>query len=215
MGEQMRKLNKYDLDYTRSLSFFKESLEKTNLLSSEAIQMINRQKGLFFTLLPKEADLENLHQFSRGILPEMPMQIGPVGSLPGVYAHSEIFSLDKEIGEYLARDNQSFCVIDDFNSRYNNEYESDLFERFGKHYEEEIYYLLTPENFSQENILPCLYKSRTFWHSLCILTKEKPDSSDILSKEVMQKICEKSVYVMIGAYDGEGYIFWEKAEESK
>jgi hypothetical protein len=49
---EMRKLNKYDLDYTRSLSFFKESLEKTNLLSSEAIQMINRQKGLFFTLLP-------------------------------------------------------------------------------------------------------------------------------------------------------------------
>lgn len=212
----MRKLNKYDLDYTRSLIYFRESLEKTNQLSIETIKMIDRQKGSFFTLLPNGANLEKLHQFSQEILPVMPIQIGPVGSLPGSYAYSEILSLTKEIGDYLVnliKEYQFFCVIDDFNSRYNDKYASDLFDNFGKHYREEVYYLLTPENFSSENILPCLSKSRTFWHSLCLLTKEKPDSTDIFSKEIIQEICEKSAYVMIGAYDGEGYIFWEKAEE--
>ena len=209
----LRKLYRHDLSHEPSLLFFKESLEETNLLSIEALRTVNTQKGSFFTFLPKEANLENLHQFSEAILPETTKQTGPVGNLQGVYKYSEILSLKKEIGECLidlVEKHCFFCIVDDFNSRYNEAHGDDLFKKFGKHHENEVYYLLAPENLSQKALLKCLYKSTTFWHSLCILTKATLDSSDVLNKEVSQEICDKAAYVIVGAYDGEGYIFWKR-----
>ena len=214
----LKKPYRHDLSHEPSLLFFKESLEETNLLSIEALRTVNTQKGSFFTLLPKEANLVNLYQFSEAILPETTNQTGPVGNLHGVYTYSEILSLKKEVGEYLidlVKKHRFFCIVDDFNSRYNEAQRADLFKKFGKHHENEIYYMLTPENFSQIILLKCLDKSTTFWHSLCILTKARLDSSDVLNKEDSQEICDKAAYVIVGAYDGEGYIFWERANQHR
>jgi hypothetical protein len=212
----MRKLRKHDLNLNPSLAFFKESLEETNSLSVEIIKFIECEKGTFFTLLPEEANLEKLHQFELSVLPELPRQKGPIGSLQGVHTYSKVPSLEEEYCEYLTeeiRRHKYTCIIDDFNQTYNEQYHCDLFDKFGKHHKEEVYYFIDPSNLSQENILACLYRSKTFWHSLCILTEVKINvEKKTLSKEEIQKICTKARYVMIGAYDGEGYIFWEKAK---
>ena len=143
----MRKLCRYNLDKESSLNFFKESLEVTNKLSNNIIDFIIDHEGIFFTLLPNNANLEKLHQFSQSIFPEMPREKGPIGSLPGVYTYSKISSLEEEFSEYLILEltkNNLLCVIDNFNASYNQEYSCELFDKFGKYNDKEIYYFFRP-----------------------------------------------------------------------
>jgi len=215
----MRKLYKYVLNRQQSLMFFKESLEETNLLSIEIIKQITTQKGEFFALLPEEADLKKLHEFSDSILPEMPQQGGSIGSVRGAYTYSTISSLEKELCDYIineVKNHQFFCVVDNFNEHYSAQYYCELFAKFGRHCDKEIYYLLPPNKISQGILLECLYRSKTFWHALCILTEHqlKVSSEKKICREEMEEICKEARYVVIGAYDGDGYIFWEKTESS-
>ena len=179
------------------------------------MKIISSNKGEFFTLLPDEADLAKLHNFDQSILPAMPKQKGPVGSLPGIYIYSMIPSIEEELCEYLInkiKKNNTCCVFDCFNATYNASYHCDLFDSCGKYYEQEVYYIVGSKNISKKTILECLYSSKTFWHSLCILTEDffQDITNKIFSLEKMQEICLKSYLVIVGAYDGEGYIFWEK-----
>lgn len=212
----MRKLYKHYLNSEPTLIFFKDCLEETNLLSIEIMRFICSQSGVFFTLLPDDADLAKLHQFQQGILPEMPKQRGSVGNLPGIYTYSKIPSIEEELCDYLVnkiKKNRLSCIFDHFNATYNNVDDCKLFESHGRYYEKEVYYLVTPKNVSEQTIIECLYASKTFWHSLCILTESNfHDPIDrALNKEKIQEICLKSRLAIIGAYDGEGYIFWEKS----
>ena len=54
--------------------------------------------------------------------------------------------------------------------------------------------------------------SNAIWHSLCIISENQLNSAEtILTLEKIKAICMNAKIVIIGAYDGEGYIFWEKA----
>jgi len=213
----MRKLYNHPLNFELALAFFKDSLEETNTLSIEIIKFICCQNGRFFTLLPDNADLAKLHQFTQGILPEMPMQRGPVGNLPGIYTYSKISSLEEELCNYLInkiKKHNFSCIFDHYNATYNNGNGCELFESYGRHYEREVYYFIDRKNVSEQSVIECLYASKTFWHSLCILTEaDFHDPIDrALSTKMIQEICLKSRLAIVGAYDGEGYIFWEKNE---
>jgi len=211
---RLRKLTKHQLHADLALNFFKESLEDTNALSVEMIHFISNHPGMFFTLLPDDANLSRLHEFSISILPELPQQRGPIGSLPGIYDYSRIPSLEEECCEYLEREvkkNKSLCIIDSFNQEYKESFQSEPFDIYGKHYKKEIYYAFDINQFNKKDVTKCLHISKTFWHSLCILTEARL-SKRLLQETDIQRICLKSHLVMIGAYDGDGYIFWEKGE---
>ena len=213
----MRKLFKHDLDFRSSLMFFKESLEGTNSLSVEIIKYIEENKGVFFTLLPEEANITKLHEFSQSILPEQPSQRGSIGNLQGEYTYSMVISLEKEVCDYIINEidkHRFLCVVDSFNETYDPQHSCDLFDGFGGFFKNEVYYILKPEKISREDLLECLYRSKTFWHSLCILTKDGlrnlPERN--IKKEEIEEICNEARCVMIGAYAGDGYIFWEKKD---
>ncbi|MBS0625365.1 MAG: hypothetical protein JSS32_04875 [Verrucomicrobia bacterium] len=211
----MKRLHKHIIDPTLSLKFFKKSLGQTNLLSIETVKYISKSNGKYCTLLPAEANLDNLNQFSVGILPDMPIQRGPIGSLPGIYNYSVIPNIGIEFCRYMnevMKDKKLSCVIDDFNSTYNDEYECELFDQFGIHYKDQVYYYLDDIQVSEERLLACFQRSNTFWHSLCLLTKSKlnPNHNREVNAETIKEISRGALYAIVGAYDGEGYIFWEK-----
>lgn len=80
---------------------------------------------------------------------------------------------------------------------------------------DEVYSLLNKNNISQEVILQCLRFSTSFWHSLCVFTTaDLNDVSKELSKKNIREICLMTEIVMVGAYDGEGYVFWEKNDKN-
>lgn len=211
----MKTLQKHILQFDKSFDFFKESLGETNTLSNEILKLIGCSRGYFFTLLPTGTDLTGLHQFNKGILPKMPLQRGPVGSLKGAHTYEKVSSLEEEICYFILKktvNTNMCCVFDDFNSSYKEGYCYDLFDKFGFVLNNEIYFILKDTSISNINILNCLYKSKTFWHSLFVLTSA--NISDITNKNITKKeiseICEHAQYVGIIAYDGDGYILWEK-----
>ncbi|EFB42295.1 hypothetical protein pah_c012o001 [Parachlamydia acanthamoebae str. Hall's coccus] len=55
----------------------------------------------------------------------------------------------------------------------------------------------------------------SFWHSVGVLTEADCFKNDnhTLSLEDIQHICKKTRMILIGAYDGEGYVLWEKMEQ--
>ena len=106
---------------------------------------------------------------------------------------------------------QFSCVIDKVTGTANSVYYDTYSDCNPLFYEKEVYFLLDKKNISTEVISKCLRASTSFWHSLCVFTTaDFAGVIKFLSKEKIEEICLKTELIMIGAYDGEGYVFWEK-----
>jgi hypothetical protein len=132
-------------------------------------------------------------------------------------SYSEIPNIDEEISELIFHTLYSTkylsCIFDDVSSIFTSDLqeEDELFSSYGMAYNKEVYYLLTKESSSKQLIEECLRRSNAFWHSLCVLTKA--DFNEIkkeLTLEKMKDICLNTEMIIVGAYDSEGYVFWEK-----
>jgi hypothetical protein len=217
----MKELNKHLLKYELVREFFEDALIDANTLSNALLNAIDFRGGCFFTLLPENANLENLYKFTTyGILPQNPMIEYLVNEQMSTY--TEIPTVDEEIAEFILdairSNNAAYCIFDDVNAKadeetieLSNSIPSDLyFHSF--FYKQEIYYLINKEEISQEIIAQGLKVSNAFWHSLCILTDATfvDLTNRSLSIEKLKEASEKTKMIIVGAYDGEGYIFWEK-----
>jgi hypothetical protein len=195
MGKQMmKKLNRYEFSFEDVFLYFQDNLVNTNTLSSSLIKLINFQTGQFFTLF-HEANLEKIKEFRQG------------GIVSGIKDQIENIVLDK-----LISDDKLSCIFDDTTSTFKPNYMGRLFQSCGLFYGTEIYYLVTRQIASLNILSRCFFASEAIWHSLCVLTTADLNniSDKKLSLEKMKEICLNATLIIIGAYDGEGYIFWEK-----
>lgn len=210
----MQKLYEHSLEHTLALKFVQDSLDDTNTLSMEMLKVIRSHKGTFFTLLPETATLERLYRFDSHILLQNPMIEFGTGDTKSKY--QSIPTIRTELYPFLLSKMRSakklISIFDDFNTTYDPNYQDDFFNRFGRHYRSEIYYLIDEPHFSKEIVLECLRMSNVIWHSLCIITTVDLDKviGQELTPHIIQEICLNTQLIMIGAYDGEGYIFWER-----
>jgi hypothetical protein len=213
----VRTLHKHSLSFDKAFAFFTHTLQGINAFSDEALRSISREKGEFFTLLPDNANLDLLYQFSYSIQPPEPEKRGKVGSLPGIYTYSPIACMNKEFAAFLCKKMHTHAyqfMSDNFNAIYKEGYGNEWFNFYGAHYLEEIYYFLSSEQVTPELIEGCFHRSNTFWHSLCILSEQPiPDRGNkTLHLSDVQEFCKSTQLVLVGAYDGEGFIVWEKTK---
>jgi len=166
------KLIRHELDFQITFDFVREALEKTNTLSCKIMDILDFEKGRFFTLLTPDAHIERLHIFESYILKQNP-RLKYDDKSPATY--QIIPTICDELCVYIISklnlNNKINCVIDDFNATYGEDYEDDLFSSVGLFYENEVYYKLDFSTASSELILQCLHRSNIFWHSLCVLTE--------------------------------------------
>lgn len=192
-----------------------EAFKGTNTLSDEILTIISRAKGQFFTLLPDNANIDGLYQFSGSILPPEPKKRGKVGNLSGIYTYSEIASMNEEIAVFLYEQIQKHgyqFIADDYNATYQEVKNKEWFNLYGLHYLEDIYYFLPSQDATPLLIKQCLSRSNTFWHSLSILSKQSmlDHTKKSLQLSDIQDFCSSAQFVLVGAYDGEGQIIWER-----
>jgi len=193
-GNKEMKLTKHILNFDLALDYSVDNLQGTNALSSKLVELIPFYEGNFFTLIRKESDINKIHQFEW------------YGVLGGIRDQSELFVLD-----YLLSNPELSCVFDDYNSTYKPESTYSLFLQTGLVYGNEIYYLVTQKNASLELLEECFCASDAQWHALCVLTSANLDlKSKFLSIEQIEEICLKTQLIVLGAYDSEGYVFWER-----
>lgn len=201
-------LNKYALDFDAAIAFCRQQLSSGLTLSKKLLEKIDFKKGNFFTLLPDEAKIERLDKFSQG------------GILP---------SLDKDenskYSNFWPRPNSDHAVID-FIYRYLTE--DELHTTVLEHiiakptdrslklegvdlviYQDEVYYFLE-SNITNETVEKAVSKVKEVWHFVAVLSHGIQYHVAKFSDGDFDIICEGIDYLVFGAYDGEGYIFWEK-----
>lgn len=204
----MKKLNKYKLDYDLAWKYTQDTLDEANTLSSELLKIIPFEDGSFFTLLHDGANIERLYEFKAGII--LPDQQLIVTENNGSY--SIIPTIRDELSELMLKTikfEDDLCFFFDDVTRSPKEKHIDLFDARGLFYVDESYYMLNARNISKKLIIDCLNTSNAFWHSLCVLTKTYFSTKELDMKKI-HEICLNTQLIMVGAYDGESYIFWEK-----
>ncbi|MCB1106854.1 MAG: hypothetical protein KDK76_02015 [Chlamydiia bacterium] len=212
----MKKLCRHQLDFHLTFAYFEENLEGSNALCSKLLELINFQNGSFFNLLPTDADLTNQYEFEQGgILPQNPEEEYFIDGKKSTYVR--IPTIKNELSAFIFKEisKHSFsCIFDDVNTTYKETTETHcpLFKSNGLYLEREVYYIIQKSNVCVKNIKNCLEESNAIWHSLCVLTRTNFD--DIINKklthEKLNELCQNAHIIILGAYDGEGYVFWEK-----
>lgn len=212
----MDQLNKHILHFDTTWEYAYQSLHEVNTLSSELLNLVDFKKGSFFTLLPTGANLERLYEFKAGlILPQYPEEEYFVNGRKATF--TRIPTIEEELSELIlneVRSKELCCIFDDVIRLSTDKNHEMLFKIHGLSYGNEIYYFLEKRKISNELVVECLRASTAIWHSLCVLTKKLliPVNIRELNIDLIKQICTHVDKIMIGAYDGEGYIFWEKIE---
>ncbi|MBS0649771.1 MAG: hypothetical protein JSR93_01290 [Verrucomicrobia bacterium] len=212
----MKFLNKHILKYESALKFLQESLDEVNALSDELLSAIDFSHGQFYTLLPQNAHSEFLYDFrSGGILVQNPIQEYYVDGKKSSF--SVIPTIRDQIASELItkihEKEKAAFLFDDVNCSPEEMLLFDDYQQYRWIYNDEVYLIIDKNNASEEKILLGMQKSESFWHSLCVLSNINitDGSEKTLSFEQIKSICQQAYLIMIGAYDGEGYVFWEKA----
>lgn len=216
----MNKLFKHQMETELVWPFIQDNLDGANALSIELLNIVKQKEGHFFTLLPKGAHLENIYQCKHGnILPQNPIKYGPVANL-GNYHYKETPSISDEVAniivDLLQKDANLSCIVDDV-IRYSTdkllEQGSEEIKNCIAYSGRDVYYLLNKRNATIPLVSECLRRNRGYWHALSIISKIslKGFTGKELKKPILTQICNNAQMLIIGAYDGEGYIFWECA----
>jgi hypothetical protein len=94
----MRELIKYALESKKVYPYFKDRLDEVNELSIQVINVVDFEEGCFFTLLPKDANLNRIYNLNEGmILPQNPKLLGNDGK--SLYQY--IPTLQEEVSVYI------------------------------------------------------------------------------------------------------------------
>lgn len=212
----MHQLIKYELNFHESLEYVKDNLEDVNALSVALLESLEFKSGHFFTLLPPGSNHEAKHNFlAGGILPQNPIEKYCIDGRQARYSIKA--TLRDEISNLILNEMNLNArlsgVFDDVSGTTPNHNTHPCFaDNYTAFHDDEVYYILNKKNVSYELIWDILKASTSFWHSLGVITKlDLNDFTKSLTLGKIKKICLETELVIVGAYDAEGYIFWEKA----
>ena len=199
----------YLLDFDKTYPYIIDHLKNGHSLAQQISTNIDFRKGKFFTLLPNNAVLNRIYLYHQGgILPSL-------GRLETArYANFwPIPNTDQQLIEfiyaYFLEHNSHELIIDHVIAR-TSDLHLDIKGTDLITYNKEVYYVMTSSTAYPELIQELIETTGQAWYFLAVLTNHT------LRKEIDNKawktICAHITYVIIGAYDGEGYIFWQREE---
>lgn len=200
-------LKKINLNYEEAHGYVVSSLEDANLLSDEILKLIDFKKGEFFTLLHRDFILDSVYEFSSYLIFHENYKLSSTEDISGTIR----MELTNAILGAVQSDENTYCVFDDFMRDLDEVYEDDPLK--GEKYlnNKQTYYILDRENISVDAIEVCMHRSYAFWHSLCLLTHADLKTRDLgLSEATIHDIASQAQLIVVGAYDGDGYVFWQK-----
>lgn len=208
-----RKVKKHKLDLNKTLPYFLDHIKCGKTLSERVFEKIDFAKGSFFTILPCTALLDKLLDFNDGgIIPSIPYgeESYHIKDHSEQFHPKKIITMDQECSEFIAnflsKSHENLAVVENYMLDPQSPYvhlENVKMTPFGS----EVYYFLNKDN-SVNEIYQTLRKSNQVWHFLAVLTQLKDAIPSGLTDLTIDQICKNVRFVIAGAYDGEGYIFW-------
>lgn len=204
----MNEFIQYNLDSAFTKAYFIDYLSHGYTLSRESLSHINFLDGEFFTILPKDISVENLYKFkSGGILPQLSkMEISEFKNFyPTPTIDEELCSF---IIKFLENGNRT-VIFDDMNARPKDPHLG-VDGALMAIYKDEIHYVLQNTIPPDDVVKECIDSSNCVWHYLSILSMDVPMIKSEMTIYDFENIYKNAFYIIIGAYDREGYLFWKR-----
>jgi hypothetical protein len=190
--------------------YFIEQLQDGNTLAQILLQYSLLDTGRYFALLQQSADKSLVYNFRfGGILPQNPLE--PITFRGKIYPGRKKASSHQELVMYLknAMGSQTYCYFDDQMHRREDvvakQYKAETL-----YYNEELYLFLQSANFSTERLEKMIRYADAQWYYMSVISEEEPGANQEISTEKLQRIASRTTHIVIGAYDGEGYLVWQK-----
>jgi hypothetical protein len=108
-----------------------------------------------------------------------------------------------------AMSSQTYCYFDDQMHR-REDVVAKQYKEETLYYNKELYLFLQSANFSTERLEKMIRYTDAQWYYMSVISEEEPGANQEISTEKLQRIASRTTHIVIGAYDGEGYLVWQK-----
>ncbi|MFA5794789.1 MAG: hypothetical protein WC980_06960 [Candidatus Brocadiia bacterium] len=181
---------------------------------------VNLKQGTIYTILPGGTSLDQVYSFEYGgVLPQLNKEQDIIMHIKGlkIPRPDNFIQLYSIIEEYLKKDEENICIFID--AMRNADDKGSLKERTDSFtFQNNIYRYITPTN-AEENKIETMVKAfGSGWRAFTgILTKaDKIDTPPFNKMEITLKkleiLAKNTSKIIINAYDGEGFLIWEKVD---
>lgn len=201
----MNLLKKYALNDLRVLNYLKKRFDPYDYLISRLLKECDFKNGEFYTLFLPGIEENKLYDFeSGGILQINDSTENIVKQLPMIIQKNFLENHEDDIWVF----EDALRNVSDNDKSLGFFYENELVYEWN----DQVFYIINKNKSSLECISNCIENTSINWYYLSILTKDPHNLSlgRPLSDDQLKFFCVNAKKLVFGAYDAEGYIFWEK-----
>lgn len=194
------------------LKYLNENFADNDLLISKLLCEVDFRKGSFYTLFPSGIEERKIYEFESGGI--CPFRDSDEDEKSSIDINDELKVIIKE--DLLNEESQnSIWIFEDALRKIslnmkNQEffYENHLIYNM----KDSVFYIIQKETSTLENISRCVDNTNIVWYYISILTMTPSNLyfGNELTEDQITFCCRNTKKLVFGAYDGEGYIFWEK-----
>ena len=206
------------LEFDRAQLYCIKYLEDGNTVANTLIIKIDFRSGNFYSLTSKDAHVDKINDFSSGdLLPQHQMKSTKVQKK--TYDIREKANSEKELTQYLnlklTNNKKLTCIFEDV-VRTKSDFTTSLSAENAIFFNSEAYYILNANSIDLDKIRKLINQSDAQWYYLNIITScEVNDFQNDLNQRIINDIVENTQIIVIGAYDMEGYVIWERNPSAK
>ena len=207
-----------------AIMYIRECLADGNTLAKNLLASLDLSAGNVTTSLPKDANIEQAKtNFNWAVLPEAPeselvhytMEDGRKATMKPKY--EEDSQTVQAIQEYLQGELENLCVFENSIAEacdpqiYIRNKASKLWT-----FENEVYHILVGGKISEVRIRKAIKEASNAWPlfigALTSFPGQRNDYSQkkVLNTNDLEVLAKRTQKLIIGAYDGEGYLIWNR-----
>lgn len=203
-----------------SLGYIKQQLDAGHALSSAVLAACDLALGCVVTYLPADVSLERAQEFTVGGKLPAPDRSAWVPLPDGGVAVPIASTMDRLPGvvhEYLQAGSNRIWLFEDFNASPGDPVMQGLRCRYVS-FENEVYYPLDHSS-DEAAIREAANRAFSFVSFVGVGATLPPADAERLSrigelqKDDIQRVVSGLDLLTVGAYDGEGFLLWRKADE--
>lgn len=200
-----------------ALEYIRDRLRQGRTLSSLLLRL-NLAIGQVWTYLPPEIDEEMAHQLTQGgiarSIQSLPTFHTGFGYLEPVMTPStpQVIAL---IQRFLQTRAEAYCVFEAALAKLTDPVILRQHEQPYFFFDDEVYYFLTGQDLDAQRIDGAIRAARSYLLT-GVLTTTPPGSHTIQARQPitlqeLQILVERTEMIVVGAYDGEGFVIWSRA----
>lgn len=215
----MNGLREYNLSHKGSL-YIKEMLSKEGIWGEIIIKNCTLENGKVITYLPEGKNSKELEDFMHGgKLPRNPNDYVYLTQEDGTQVlMNPKTNLDKYISSVIegiiSIDRNKICIFEDILAKSSDPSIKNLKTPFWFCKDKVFHYKLGGETqeFSVKDILSSAVNAYLTWGAITSFRDESelPEIKGELSEKILRGFAKRVEKIFVSAYDGEGYLIWEK-----